>query len=202
MPETNLSQIGLGLKALDLFSGTGSVGIRLRELGFEVTSLDVDLNRKPDIRGDILQWDYKKDYPPNYFSLIAAGVPCNEYSPAKTRGERDITHADKLVEKTLEIIRYFQPPLWWIENPRLGYLKTRECVKGVPYIDVDYCQFSDWGYQKPTRIWCCDIISTLPNKICDGKTCPNLVDPTGSSKRHRYRLGGYKMKFSTLKKVG
>ena len=26
-------------------------------------------------------------------------------------------------------------------------------MKDIPFIDVDYCMFSDWGYQKPTRIW-------------------------------------------------
>lgn len=117
------------LKALDLFSGTGSVGNRLRELGYEVVSLDIDTNRKPDIAQDVLSWDYAKDFPKGYFHIIAAGVPCNEYSTAKTIGERNLEHADKLVEKTMEIINFFKPPMWWVENPRLGQLKTREMLK-------------------------------------------------------------------------
>ncbi len=50
--------------------------------------------------------------------------------------------------KTLEILQYFQPEIWWIENPRGGMLKDRSFMKGIPYIDVDYCQFADWGNQK------------------------------------------------------
>ena len=36
-------------------------------------------------------------------SLVAASVPCNEYSQAKKVGVRDMESADKLVRKTLEI---------------------------------------------------------------------------------------------------
>ena len=184
-------------KALDLFSGTGSVGDRLRELGYDVVSLDIDPNRRPTIVTNVLAWEYAKDFSPGYFSVIAAGVPCNEYSPAKTIGHRKLDYADKLVQKTIEIINFFQPPIWWIENPRLGLLKTREVMRGIPYIDVDYCQFGDWGYQKPTRIWCCDTLSKLPNRLCDGISCPNLQP---NSKKHKFCLGGYKMKHTTLSK--
>ncbi len=39
------------------------------------------------------------------------------------------------------------------ENPRIGLLKSREYMQGIPYTDADYCQYSDWGYKKPTRFW-------------------------------------------------
>ena len=96
------------------------MGKRFFELGYEVGTLDSIPRRKPDILVDILQWNYKKDYTPGYFSVIAAGVPCNEYSSAKTVGHRRLDYADKLVEKTLEIIQYFNPQIWWIENPKTG----------------------------------------------------------------------------------
>ena len=107
-------------------------------------------------------------------------------------GTRNFDHADRLVEKTLEIVKFYDPPVWWIENPRLGKLKSREFMQNLPYIDVDYCQFSGWGCQKPTRIWCCESISKLPNKLCDGKTCPNLQPNS--------RLGGLNMQFSPLQR--
>ena len=179
--QTNSPIITSKPRALDLFSGTGSVGARLRELGYEVTSLDADRRRKPDILVDILSWDYKDKYTPGYFHVIAAGVPCTEYSPAKTFGQRRLDYADRLVERTLEIIAYFQPPVWWIENPRLGLLETREIMRGIPYIDVDYCQFGDWGYKKPTRIWCCDALAKLPNKLCPGASCPNFHEGVGDT---------------------
>ena len=87
-------------RALDLFSGTGSVGIHLQNMGFEVTSLDISKVGDPTLVQDITQWDYKT-YPPRYFRLIAAGVPCTEYSRAKTVKDRDQQHADGIALKTL-----------------------------------------------------------------------------------------------------
>ncbi len=49
-------------------------------------------------------------YPPHFFDLIVAGVPCQEYNRAKTVGEKNHKLADSLVRKTLEIIDYFDPP--------------------------------------------------------------------------------------------
>ena len=72
--------------ALDLFSGTGSVGAQLKANGFNVVSLDCQPSSKADITIDIFGWDYKKDYKPGDFALIAAGVPCTEYSVAKKTG--------------------------------------------------------------------------------------------------------------------
>ena len=100
----------------------------------------------------------------------------------------------------MEIVQYFQPKLWWIENPRTGFLSTRPCIQNYSYIDVDYCQFTDWGYQKPTRIWGSENLTNLPNKICDGKNCPNLIQGKGFKKRHKEQLGGYRMRFSTYQK--
>ena len=50
-------------QALDLFSGTGSVACRLRGLGYEVISLDIDPRTNPTLCMDILQWRHQ-DYPP------------------------------------------------------------------------------------------------------------------------------------------
>ena len=70
-------------KALDLFSGTKSVGEKLKKMGYQVTSVDIVKRTKPDIAVDIMQWEYWKDFQPGYFDLVAASVPCNEYSQAK-----------------------------------------------------------------------------------------------------------------------
>jgi hypothetical protein len=104
-------------------------------------------------------------------------APCTIYSTAKTVGDRDLQHADGIALKTFEILQYFQPEIWWIENSIGGMLKDRSLMKDIPYIDVDYCQFADWGYQKPTRLWCCRKISEMPHKICDHR-------PVGTSLQH------------------
>jgi hypothetical protein len=186
-------------KALDLFSGSGVVGQQLRKYGFEIFSLDISPSAKPTFCTDILQWDYTQ-FPPHFFRIIAAGVPCNEYSAAKTVGERNLAYADKVVLKTLEIIKYFEPEIWWIENPRGGKLKDRDFMKNLHFVDIDYCQFSDWGYQKPTRIWCCWEMAKLAPRVCDHKSCPNLVQASGGGVRQRERLGGREMKFGTKQK--
>ena len=96
--------------ALDLFSGKGSVGAQLKANGFDVISLDCQPSSKADIAIDGLLWDYKKAYNPGDFAVIAAGVPCTQYSVARTTGApRDLEAADLVVAKTLEIIAYFRP---------------------------------------------------------------------------------------------
>ena len=187
--------------ALDLFSGTGSVGAQLKANGFDVVSLDCQPSAKADITIDILVWDYKKDYKPGDFALIAAGVPCTEYSVARTTGPpRDLEKADRLVAKTLEIIAFFRPKRWWLENPRWGLLKSRKIMENIPFVDVDYCQFSGWGYQKPTRIWCCEQIAQLKKVVCDKRTCLNIDSAVGGTGRHRERLGGNSMGYTAKQK--
>ena len=86
--------------------------------------MDIDPTFNPDIRVDVLLWDYKAAFPPLYFDVIACGPPCTEFSQAKTVGYRDLPYADSLVLKALEIVNYFQPSFWFLENPRTGYLKS------------------------------------------------------------------------------
>ena len=134
---------------LYFFSGTGSVGKYFKKSGFNVIPVDNEQKFEPDICCDVLKWDYKDMYPKGFFTVIAAGVPCTEYSMALTTRPRDMESADKLVEKTLEIIDYFEPPIWWIENPRNGRLKTRKMMKDLYFVDVDYCQFLTGDTRNP-----------------------------------------------------
>jgi len=160
------------MNVLELFSGTGSVGKCCKVLGFNCISLDLD--KRADIVCDIMDFDYKK-YPKDYFGMIWASPPCDEYSimnnclPNKIC---DLEKADKLVCKSLEIIDYFKPELWFIENPQTGKLKERPFMKDLPYYDLDYCMY---GYyiRKRTRIW-----TNKKNWIalkCD-KSCGRIID--------------------------
>jgi len=173
--------------------------MRLKELGFQVMSIDIRRSVNPTFCQDILTWNYQ-EYPPGFLEVIGASVPCTEYSRAKTKGSRNFQLADSLVAKTLEIIQYFQPKFWWVENPRTGCLKDREIVKGIPYLDLDYCQFSDWGYQKPTRFWACKLISDLPSVLCDKPTCKNCIAHGQGVYKHVEILGGNRQQFSTSEK--
>ena len=192
--------------ALDLFSGKGLVRLALEKRGFEVVSLDIDPRFNPQIVCDIMQWDYRggewngKKFRPGFFKVVCASPPCTEYSRAKTIGWRRMEESDQLVLRTLEIVEFFRPDLWWLENPRSGFLVRRPCVSGLPFIDVDYCQFADWGYQKPTRIWGSESLLSLGNAVCDGQSCTQLVKGENGRWRHRERLGGRRMKYTTYHK--
>jgi len=184
------------IKMLECFAGTGSAGKVAKELGWEVLSIDID--GRADITMDILEWDYKK-YPVGYFDVIWCSPPCATYSHLQyswigrerkgemvTREtiERRMTEiGDPLAKKSLEIIDYFKPYLWFIENPNSSRLKDRPFMKDLPYYVVDYCMYSDWGYKKRTRIW--------TNKkdwnalTCDGSgACGNMIE-----KIHHQNLG-------------
>ena len=85
-------------RLLELFSGTGSIGIAFTDLDWEVVSLDLDPQCNPSIVADILEWDYT-EYAPGHWDVIWASVPCTEYSRAKTIGRRRLEFADSIVKK-------------------------------------------------------------------------------------------------------
>ena len=187
-------------KMLDLFSGTGSVSRVFEDHGFEVVSVDIAENFSPTIVTDILTWDYKAAFQPGYFDIIFCSPPCDHFSRARTTAPRDLDKADALVKKALEIILYFKPEKWFLENPRSGLLAGRSYMADIPYVDVDYCQFSDWGYQKPTRIWGDESILKIAPRKCDMQTCPNLCPRENGRLGHREILGGNQMRTTRLEK--
>ena len=74
---------GVKRRALDLFCGTGSVGKELKEMGWEVVSLDKNRNSHATLKLDIMKWDFKRAFKPGYFDIICASVPCTEYTGQK-----------------------------------------------------------------------------------------------------------------------
>jgi hypothetical protein len=183
------------MKVLELFSGTGSVGKCCKQLGWEVVSVDMIFNATH--KCDIMEFDYKQ-YPQDTFDIVWASPPCTNYSKlqdswlgrirkgqiyTKEIQEEEMKQDDKLVLKTLEIIDYFNPHYWFIENPAASKMKDRIFMKDLNFYLVDYCMYSDWGYRKRTRIW--TNRKDFKPLICDGKgTCGNMVN-----KLHKTNLG-------------
>ena len=205
------------MKVLELFSGTHSIGNVCHNLGWEVVSLDRDLgNTSPfndyrsdtHIKEDIMTWDYKKSYKTGDFDLITASPVCLWWSKLrdtwigrklKSHGDKIITkeilqedidkYGKPMVDKVFEIIEYFKPQYWWIENPQTGKMKfyiEEKYPQYNTYYIVDYCKYSNWGYQKKTRIW--TNIKNFTPLICK-KDCENIITiPTQEGAVHT----GYK----------
>ncbi len=158
------------MRLLELFSGTGSVGSVATQMGYEVTSVDRDMHATHMC--DILDWDYEQ-YPPKYFDVLWASPPCSEYSRALTTRPRDIEAANIIVQRTLDILEYFEPRFWMIENPQSGLLKDQTIMWGIPFKDIDYCKYG-MPYRKRTRIWN-NVFGWEPRPLCL-KDCGNIID--------------------------
>jgi len=196
------------MRILELFSGTRSVGKCCDALGWE--SISVDLILPADHQCDIMHFDYKQ-YPKDHFDIVWSSPPCTYYSNLQSSWigrkrkdgiivskewiEEKRKESDELIKKTLEIIEYFDCEYWFMENPAKGQLKYRDVVKDIPYYDVSYCMYSDWGYEKRTRIWTNK--KNWNNKICDktgacgnmsGKKHKEDVSVTISQINKRYRI--------------
>ena len=165
------------MKVLELFSGTGSVKKVCDKLGWECISVDITDELHPvDYKVDILEWDYK--VLPKDFDIIWASPPCNSFS-SMLFIHKHIDQAKRIEEeglpllyKTLEIIDYFNPNYFCIENPQMGKMK-HFMSDLIPYIDVAYCRYG-YDYKKPTRIW--------TNIDYEGKWC-------NCKTRHKNRIG-------------
>jgi len=155
------------MKILELFSGTESFSKVARARGHQVFTIDIDKKFNPDLVKDILDLTIKEitclfGEP----DVIWASPPCTEYSHAKRRGVRDIGGANKIVLKTLEIIKVLNPKFWVMENPQTGLLKNQEFMQNIKFNDASYCQYG-YPYRKQTRFW--NNIKNMKLNVCDGK---------------------------------
>tara|TARA_A100000171_G_C2089616_1_gene123855 strand:+ start:169 stop:831 length:663 start_codon:yes stop_codon:yes gene_type:complete len=164
---------------LELFSGTHSFGKVSSTMGFDVYSLDRDLGpecpfdsgyiSKHHFKEDIMTWDYKI-FPKGFFKIITASPVCLWWSHLrkcwigrriKAHGntiitkeilDRDIElYGIPMVDKVFEILNYFDPKYFIIENPHNSQMK--DYINDlIPYIDVFYCMYG-FEYKKKTRFW-------------------------------------------------
>ena len=189
---------------LELFSGTHSFGKITHKKGYKIYSLDLQYGAECPLKSNyksqnhykinIFDFDYKQ-FKPGFFDLITASPPCRLWSNLRncwigrklkgydgifTREQlyKDIDEKGKpLVDKVREIINYFNPKYYLIENPQTGKMKTY--ITDLPFYDVDYCKYSDWGYRKKTRLW--TNIENFKPKICK-RDCENMNE---EKKKHK-----------------
>lgn len=155
---------------LELFCGTKSVGDVFKSAGYDVISLDYNKKFNATHTEDILNWNYKQ-YPPGYFHVIWASPDCTTWTLAtggKYRTKASIyglnnqyqaqaSLGNEMVLRVMEIITYFQPKAWFMENPK-GLLKYFPPL--IQYIDevganmnLVYYGNYNWGFPKATNIW-------------------------------------------------
>lgn len=159
-----------------LCCGTKSFEKQLDPTIYQIISIDILGKFNPDILADILYLKYKElGLNPGDIYGIWAGPPCTEYSHAKRTGVRNLELADAIAKKCIEIIEYFKPKYWFIENPQTGLLKSRDFMikKNLPFVDVLYCQYG-YTYRKQTRIW--TNLKGWVGKVCNKKTCEMVKD--------------------------
>jgi len=141
---------------LSLFDYTGNWCKPYRDNGYEVIQVDI----KHGI--DILTWDYKNIE--SVYGILAA-VPCTDYSVSGARWFKDkdqdgrTEQSNKLTQKTIEIINYFNPEFWVIENPvsRIGRLNPNIGEVKFRFNPFDFAYMAPnpriEQYSKKTCLW-------------------------------------------------
>ena len=199
-------------RLLELFCGTKSVGKIFQAKGYEVISLDYDNQFEPTIHTDILDWEYTL-YPPDYFEVIWNSPDCSTFSIASRGKYRSVAEpygkdneykqqaelGNRLVDKVIEILNYFTPKYWFIENPK-GLMNHYPPLKdfianGGHYKTLVYYANYDWKFPKPTHIW-----SNI--KLWEDEVCPVMnedtykwrVDDDGKRRRYYFSYGDQQAK--------
>ena len=191
------------LKTLELFAGSCSFSKVAKEFGYKTFTTDINNYDGIDLICDILNIDLSQiPYTPD---IIWASPPCTAFSVASigchwTGGkEAYIPKTNKaklgikLVEKTLEIIKYYKklnPNLiYYIENPRCVLRKLGLLDNISIRNTVTYCQYGD-SRMKPTDIWTNDK-EWKPRPMCkNGDDC-HIPAPRGSKTGTQGLKGSY-----------
>ena len=161
------------MRVLELFSGTASFSKVAKEyFGYEVFTVEIDPSFEPDLCVDIERLEYCDI--PFVPDIIWASPPCTTYSVASfPAGHRDngvpvsedAKKADRLVLKTLKVIKDFKPKMEIIENPT-ALLRKMPFMQGLPITTVTYCQYGTTNMKKT------DLFGRLPT-LFKPRSCKN-----------------------------
>lgn len=161
-----------GMKILELFAGTRSIGEAFEAQGHKVFSVEWDRQHANidwyiDI-GSITAADILEKF--GQPDVVWASPDCTSYSIAAISHHRtresdghlspksEYAHfCDEVNQKVLQLIKDLNPKYYFIENPRGGMRKMR-FMQELPRYTVTYCQYElekprDERRMKPTDIW-------------------------------------------------
>lgn len=186
------------MKVLELFAGSRSIGKVAENLNYKVFSSDINAFDNINYVVNILEFDYSKvPFKPD---IIWASPPCTGFSVAAlghhwTGGKNAyIPKTDtaklgiELAKKTIEIINFYNPKYYFIENPR-GLLRKMDFMQNFIRHTVTYCQYGD-NRMKPTDIWT-NSTKWVPKKACkNGDKC-HIAAPRGSRTGTQGLKGAY-----------
>lgn len=165
----------MGIKVIELFSGTGHISNAFREKGHKSWKVDWSKDLDANLHADISQLTAKdlttlSDGKP---TVIWASPDCTTFSIAATvkgggfKHREPITYAPKteyakfcdvLDQHVIDMIAEIKPKYWFIENPR-GMMRKMpfmeniaEKLPGAKRYTITYCQYGGKS-MKPTDIW-------------------------------------------------
>lgn len=151
------------VRVLDLCCGTRSVRrafpVVFRHLKVAYTGVDIDPDTGADIVEDLMTWDYRAHGAPGHYDIVMAWPDCKQFSDARRTRPEPAEHAAavELVKRCLEIIAYFRPKLWALENPagrKRFALRNQEFMRAHERF-MKLTTFCAYGfvYRKPTCVW-------------------------------------------------
>jgi site-specific DNA-cytosine methylase len=186
------------MNILELFAGSRSIGKAAEILNLNVFSTDINNFDKIDYVVNILEFDFNKI--PFNPDIIWASPPCTGFSVAAlghhwTGGKNAyIPKTDtakigiEIAKKTIEIINYYNPKFYFIENPR-GLLRKMDFMHQFKRHTITYCQYGDTR-MKPTDIWT-NSNKWVPKTPCkNGDSC-HIAAPRGSRTGTQGLKGAY-----------
>ena len=191
--ETRKSKTNTTMKTMiELFCGTKSMAKTFKKNGYEVYTIDINEQFKPDSCKSVLDLELK-DLPKKFRNptVIWASPPCNSFSvltigrywskPNRPKHYRAFIGM-ALVMKTLQLIDELKPKYWFIENPR-GMLRKTYFMENLHRKTVTYCQYGK-QWRKPTDIWtnaaswiprCCKPSDSCHEKVSRGENDKGIV---------------------------
>lgn len=129
---------------ISLYDHTGNQSRPYRENGWEVIQIDIQSGQ------DILTWEYKNIDRGRKVVIIAA-QPCDNYAVcgarhfAKKDANGETEKSQLLVVKTKEIIDWFNPFAWVLENPKTRLHKMNQWIGQRPVFIFNPCDFAGWS---------------------------------------------------------